>query len=118
MKHTNVEQLVESAIRRERLLRWAELVRQSRVRLSLFHNLEHWNKAQLSGYLAAALPHSALSIAARDPVFHSQGLSETYSILDVLKFFSLTQEQLHEFSCDCGGAIDNSVMADRIEKMA
>ncbi len=36
----------------------------------------------------------------------------------LLRFFELSKNDLHEFSCDCGGVIRNDTMADRIEAVA
>jgi RimJ/RimL family protein N-acetyltransferase len=64
-----------------------------------------------------AIEHpTALGAAVRDPEFQKQGIGTT--IHDVMKFFGLTQQQLHEFSCDCGGAISNDQQARRIEGLA
>jgi hypothetical protein len=64
-----------------------------------------------------AIDHpTALGSAARDPEFQKQGIGT--SVYDVMKFFDLTQQQLHEFSCDCGGAISKEQQAHRIEGLA
>jgi hypothetical protein len=64
-----------------------------------------------------AIDHpTALGTAARDPEFKKQGIGTT--VHDVMKFFGLTQKQLHEFSCDCGGAISKEQQAHRIEGLA
>jgi hypothetical protein len=70
---------------------------------------------------------TAFGIAMMDPVFSDLGLKgaphilpgqETGTIRQAMDFFELTQAQLHEFSCDCGGRIDNEMMATRIEGIA
>jgi hypothetical protein len=35
-----------------------------------------------------------------------------------MHFFELSQHELHEFSCDCGGVITNDEMAKRINTLA
>jgi hypothetical protein len=59
---------------------------------------------------------TALGVAVRSPEFQKQGIGTT--IHDVMKFFGLTQQQLHEFSCDCGGPITREQQARRIEGLA
>jgi hypothetical protein len=106
-----------SLSRREKLLRWANLIRKERKGLVLFHNLEHWTKAQLKALLPEGiLTASAFTVAADDPVFASLGLGRTAA--DAMKFFELSRAQLHGFSCDCGGVITNEEMARRIERLA
>jgi hypothetical protein len=57
-------------------------------------------------------------LAIKDPIFASQGLKYESSIYDVMSFFELTKAELHEFSCDCGGDIENIDMANRIDMLA
>lgn len=100
--------------RKEKLMHWAKLVRQHRSYLYIFHRLEDWNAEQL----AKAYHHdSAFTLASRDPAFKAAGLKSGY-VGEAMKFFELSQQQLHEFSCDCGGEIRASSMADRIERLA
>jgi hypothetical protein len=51
-------------------------------------------------------------------VFKSVGLNGPATVQGAMNFFELTQDELHEFSCDCGGRISNSMMADRITAIA
>jgi hypothetical protein len=46
------------------------------------------------------------------------GLPREASLIQLMGFFQLTQAQLHEFSCDCGGIITREDIADRIERLA
>lgn len=122
MKHVDVEALVHSVpiqmTRRERLTRWADLVRKSRYELVLYHGLEHLRPRQLSEVIPTRIALSAFTLAVLDPSFNEQGLSQESNLVDVMGFFELSQEELHEFSCDCGGYISNRVQADRIERLA
>lgn len=113
--------------RREKLLRWAQLVRNHGRGLYLMHNLEHYEPHQLTApCFHTEGGNTAFSVAMTDKVFADAGLKSsvehlhtgTGAIADIIGFMELTQAQLHEFSCDCGGAISNSEMADRIERLA
>jgi hypothetical protein len=121
MKHVDVNELVTAIpvpapemTRTEKLLRWAKIVRTG-YNLSLYHDLEHKSKEHLKTMTVTEHP-TALGSATRDPEFQKQGIGTT--VHDVMKFFDLTQKQLHEFSCDCGGAISNEQQAHRIERLA
>jgi hypothetical protein len=37
---------------------------------------------------------------------------------DAQQFFDLSREELAEFSCVCGGSINNNKLAERIERIA
>ena len=121
MKHVDVGTLVQAipitSIREERLRRWANLCRESKWRLNLGHNLEYAPPYTRTNTPATFMGHSALSIAASDPAFNQQGLSPDASVQDVMNFFEISHQQLHEFSCDCGGHIDNENQARRIERL-
>lgn len=99
--------------RREKLLRWAEIVRKHPVNLRLYSNLEHVRDRTVIGID----PSSAFGLAAQDPVLKDAGL-KAGSVQDVEKFFELSLSDLHAFSCDCGGAISNKNAADRIAALA
>lgn len=103
--------------RKEKLLHWAKLVRNSTSALHLFHLLERWNADQLNARGIDGGAISAFSVAASDPTFQAQGYKGE-TVRQAMDFFELSQQQLHEFSCDCGGHISNSGMADRIEHLA
>jgi len=100
--------------RREKLLRFAAIVRSSSYGFGLYHNLEGYRPDQLNGM---GLGGSAFAAAADDPILRDAGLTG-HSVGDAQRFFELSQHELHEFSCDCGGAIDNIDMANRIESLA
>jgi len=129
MKHVDISEVTATAApvmirmtRREKLLRWAKLVREYSRQLYLYHRLEYWDSFQLSNptnlrTVDSMSRQNAFSLAYADPVLAAEGLKGD-SIAGVMGFMELTQAQLHEFSCDCGGAIDNDEMARRIEKLA
>lgn len=105
---------VVTMTRREKLLRWASLVREWTAQIGLYHGLEYRSKEWLNG---AGIGGSAFAVATSDPILTDAGYKPT-SVGDAMKFFELSQSDLHEFSCDCGGSINNKNMADRIEKLA
>lgn len=122
MKHVEIAELLTAVpiqmTRREKLLRWAELVRKWDKPLHLFHGLEYMTPRELERYRIEASDLTALGIAASDPEFRAQGLTATPTIGDALRFFNVTQHEAHAFSCDCGGYIGNREQAARIEALA
>jgi hypothetical protein len=100
--------------RAEKLLRWAALVRETKHNFLIFHRLEYFTADQLA---ETSHEYSAFAAAAKDPILKDAGLQGD-TAADAMKFFELSQQDLHEFSCDCGGAIDNAAMAARIEAIA
>ena len=122
MKHVDVAELLVSApapmTRREKLLRWAGLVRQSKIALVLYSNLEHWSQDRLEHAVIQKGDATAFELATADPVFQSQGLASETNLPKLMTFFEIGQEELHGFACDCGGMIDRQTMADRIEALA
>jgi hypothetical protein len=115
--------------RTEKLVHWADLIRKSKARyMVIFHDLEHWDRRLLTTCIADLIgsmrippfgvTRDAFSIAMADPTFQAAGLKPSSSLKDIMEFFKLSQEQLHEFSCDCGGEITKTDMAERIEHLA
>ncbi len=100
--------------RRDKLMRFADVVRRSERPFFIFHGLEYYHPSQLGGCYH---PASAFSAAASDPILKDAGLKGD-TALDAMQFFDLAQSELHEFSCDCGGVISNEEMAKRIERLA
>jgi hypothetical protein len=100
--------------RRAKLMRWAMIVRKAKDPFVIFHNLEHYPQVQLAGIYH---PGSAFAAAAADPILKDAGL-QGETALDAMQFFELSQHELHEFSCNCGGVISNGEMANRIERIA
>ena len=130
MKHVDIEEMVTAAVevpvkakmtRAEKLNRWADLVRQYPSSLRLFSNLEHWTAESLVVPIANTGPYcevSALSLAGKDAAFQAEGLPQMPSARDIMNYFELSQADLHEFSCDCGGYLSNARQADRIAGLA
>lgn len=112
--------------RTEKLLRWADLIRKSPTRPTLHHRVEYISSENLHLPYFYSDGSSVFGIATVDPKFQEAGLVSTgttnqrgtNSVKDIMKFFGLTQEQLHEFSCNCGGEIDREEMARRVERLA
>jgi hypothetical protein len=102
--------------KKEKLLRWAELVRDHQANLSLYSNLEYTSERQRRMMMVDDI--SAFAVAVKDPEFAAQGLSYQSSIHDVLNFFEMDVHEAHVFSCDCGGHIDNKEQARRIKGLA
>lgn len=100
--------------RREKLLRFAEIVRAAGRNFMIWNNLEYMSPAQLS---QCYHPASAFAAAAADSTLRNAGLTGQ-TAADAMRFFELSQDDLHAFSCDCGGAITNEDMAHRIERIA
>jgi hypothetical protein len=126
MKHVDVEALVENATkipvkmdRAAKLAQWAKIVREYKDgTLYLYHRLEYWTVAQLKGQPVGQGEPTAFALAVEDPIFREQGLTKPSDVHKIMGFFELSQAELHEFGCDCGGDLSNKQMADRIEKLA
>jgi hypothetical protein len=103
--------------RMEKLLRWAQLVRQHDDHLGLYSNLECKSDHQLSMMMIYDHGTTALTLAVKDPEFQAQGLASPSSVKEVLNFFELSLQEAHAFSCDCGGDISNEHQAERIERL-
>jgi len=122
MKHVDVEKLVLEAIpvlttRKEKLRYAAMLIRKSKLpHLHLYHNLERMPKSYLDQTTITPTQASFFGIMLSDPHLKAAGVGDT--IGKQMRFFQLSQEELHEFSCDCGGAISNSDMADTVDSLA
>lgn len=119
MKTIDLQQEQETAValtRKEKLMRWSDLVRSQRSSVVVFHHLEYWKHERLNQSLVA-YGNNAFTIAAEDPVFKAAGLKGD-SAQQAMDFFELKQHELHEFSCNCGGHISTTQMADRIASLA
>ena len=106
--------------RTEKLLRFAEVVRNSRDPFVIFHGIEYESQYVLDQIYH---PLSAFAAASRDPVLQRAGLKPdlpggNISVGGAQRFFELSKSDLHEFSCDCGGVIRNEEMARRVENIA
>jgi len=106
--------------RKEKLLRFAQVVRSVPANFVIFHELEYQPQHVLDTYHHSG---SAFAAAGRDPVLQQAGLKSDPHLGNVTvgaaqRFFELSKSDLHEFSCDCGGVIGNEEMARRIESIA
>ena len=115
MQHLSQDQLLAMAqpipmSRDDKLERWASLIERSSSRIFIFHRLEYRSKDELD---RLADPRSAFAMAAGDPVLKEAGL-KTGTAGDAMRFFELSKDDVHAFSCDCGGNISNASMAARI----
>lgn len=100
--------------KKEKLLRWARLIREASYQLYAWRGIEYCDMYQLNGLSNS---NSAFSLAANDPIFQDAGIAG-HTVGDSMRFFELSQTELHPFSCDCHGTIHNEDMASRIELLA
>ena len=109
------EHTVKVLTKKEKLTRFAELVRKNDGVCSLYHLLE---RCDLATKMATGIVGSstAFGIAAADPVFQAGGIGQ--SVSSAQKYLELSDEELHEFSCDCGGMLSNDEQADHIQDIA
>lgn len=101
--------------RRERLLRWSELLDNQEGpgagRVATFRGIEYLELRTVS---ESRVDGSALSVAAADPVFRAQGLLGD-RLGDGMRFFELTRGEAHKVLCYCNfhGHSTTSVEATR-----
>lgn len=105
--------------RHEKLMRLAKVVGNHSEGIYIFHRLEYYSQHELNHTVHLL---SAFQLALGDQELREAGLKpdieEAISVGAAQTFFELSKEDLHAFSCDCGGAITNATMAARIEKIA
>jgi hypothetical protein len=123
MKHVNEQELITAVPtvmdRKAKLLHWAEILRKDRWGpLALFHNLEYTTAQHRREMVIDRHHPTAFGLACADSAFQAQGLPASTTIDEISKFFDLTLDELHEFSCDCGGVISKDEMADRLASLA
>jgi hypothetical protein len=122
MKHVQDTELVqaipivEHMTRAQKLQRLARLVRECPSLVHRYNGLEYAHPDILENVTVCG-SRSALSLAGRDPEFQKQGLSEHSTIAAALRFFELTRQQAHAFSCDCHGRMTNEQQAHQIERL-
>lgn len=100
--------------KKAKLLRFAAVVRAYKHDLYIFSCLEEHTKQERA---TLSHPQSAFAIAAADPELRDAGL-KSGTVGSAEEFFDLTVSELHSFSCNCGGGIENAEMARRIESIA
>lgn len=101
--------------KRQKLSRLAALVRAAPYPVTTFHNVEYMSPAQKR--MNFSHPQSVFSLAATDPAFKAEGMQGA-SIADGQKFLELSNDDLHAFTCDCGGQLSNEQIARRLEALA
>lgn len=110
--------------RTEKLERWSDLILKTPLEIFVFHGIEYMDDVQLER--CTVLPYDArliyryttpFQIAFEHEPFRDAGLTGA-SALDAKRFFALSQPELHEFSCDCGGPINRVEMARRVRGIA
>lgn len=99
--------------RAQKLERWAQVLEKAAC-VVMASNLEHYDEARRNQLIWTASP---MAYAAADPVLSDGGLKGE-TVGDVKDFFELTNEELHAFSCDCGGSLTGKNMANRIRNIA
>lgn len=106
---------IQTMSRREKLFRLARLIRECALhRLYMFSNIEYLTPNELVGLRH---PQSAFAVAAQDGILKDAGLKGD-TVKDAQEFFALSNNELHAFSCDCGGVLSNEQMARRVESLA
>jgi hypothetical protein len=100
--------------KKAKLTRLASVVRAATGNLYIFDSIEDRDPADLN---QLSHPHSAFALAAADSVLKDAGL-KSGTVGAAKTFFELSTDELHAFSCNCGGAVTNNEMARRIENIA
>src|SRR5882672_10066000 len=119
LSHAEVEALntatpVKEMTRVEKLTRWASLLRKATHPIYMGHSIEYL-PADTRNQTTWA--YSPMYVAANDPVFQDAGLKDA-TIGEAKRFFEITDEQVHAFTCNCGGVQSGKQMATRIETFA
>ena len=115
MQHLSHDQITAMAqpipmSRDDKLERWALINRTKLERIFIFHRLEYRSHEDLT---RLANPGSAFASGAADPVLKVAGLNSE-CVGEGMRFFELSKDDVHAFSCDCSGSISNSSMAGRV----
>lgn len=118
LSHAEVEALnsaspVSVMTRAQKLERWAKLLERASY-VTMAHNVEYMTQPARDSLTWAGSP---MSVAAADPVLSDAGL-KGQSIKDVKDFFEITDEDVHAFSCNCGGQQTGASMAGRVRNIA
>ena len=98
--------------KRDKLLRFAAIIRTYKYNVGMLNGVEFMSAADQE-----RLVYPAFAIASADPILKDAGLTSGM-IAEGKRFFGLTQDELHCFSCDCGGTLSNDQMARRVEAIA
>jgi hypothetical protein len=102
--------------RRERLLRWADLLEKHRESLNALREIEYLSPEDRRAYRGFNTP---LTIAYNDPVLREAGLSDD-RLGTAMDFFEMTDDDAHRLLCDCHymGSMTGSGLANRIRHFA
>lgn len=102
--------------RRERLLRWADLLEKHRESLNALREIEYLSPEDRRAYRGFNTP---LTIAYNDPVLREAGLSDD-RLGAAMDFFEMTDDDAHRLLCDCHymGSMTGSGLANRIRHFA
>lgn len=100
--------------KRDKLYRLASILRAATHQVFIFHGVEYMSLAERR---MATHPYSAFALAAADAVLKDAGMTGD-SVAEGVRFFQLSKDDLHAFSCDCGGHMTNEQMASRVEAIA
>ncbi len=95
----------------QKLERWAQIVEKSTT-VEITQGLEFNPHLELAQW-----PNSPMALAAADPVFQDAGLTGG-TVGDARKFFELSDNQVHAFSCGCHGNLSPTQIANRIRTVA
>ncbi len=103
--------------KRQRLVRWAEVLERHPIQyLQSLYRTEYVSRREC---YAMRADHSPLTVAFQDPVLRGEGLeSDRYG--DVLKFFELSDVELHHIVCYChhGATMPPKAVARRVRAAA
>ncbi len=103
--------------KRQRLARWAEVLELAPQRyLRSLYETEYTSPRRL---YAMRQENSPLTVAFQDPVLRAEGLeSDRYG--DALKFFELSDDELHHIVCYCdhGSTMSPNTVAHRVRAAA
>jgi hypothetical protein len=88
----------------QKLERFATLIDGARLVLGLYHRLEFASQ-ETKDDMSVLGSRTAFDVAAQDQTFKEAGIGHTVG--SVQRFFELSNEELHAFSCDCGGRLTN-----------
>ncbi|MDR9772046.1 hypothetical protein RJJ65_05115 [Rhizobium hidalgonense] len=103
--------------RRERIERWAEsLERSPKPFLRTLHETEY---QPIADRIALRDDDTPISVAFADPILRAAGM-ENDSYGEAIRFFELSDGELHELVCFChfGERVSAATVARRVRKMA
>jgi hypothetical protein len=108
--------------RTEKLMHLASIVRKREKTVRIYHRLEYIPAERLAAPITCVGSETIFGIAAMDPILREQGFvgdeNGNISTRQIMDFFEVTQNELHEFSCDCGGQRTSAQIANAIDRLA